>query len=65
MADKPKPEITPPPIHLEKQLIIAAIIIVVLGIVIILAGKLIIGGILALLGAVFGLGTQVSKNNKL
>jgi len=64
MSETPKPEFKPP-VHLNKQLIVAAIVIIVVGVIVIFAGKLIIGGILALLGAIFGLGTQVNRNNKL
>jgi hypothetical protein len=60
---KPAPKQPRP--RLFVPLIILAIFLFIAGIVILLVGKLIVVGILALLGSIFTLGTQVSRNNKL
>ncbi len=54
-----------PPVHLGKQLLVAAILLVVVGIVIIIIGKFIVGGVLALFGAIFGLSAQVMRDTEL
>ena len=48
-----------------KLAIIVAAVLLFVGIVVLLLGKLVVGGIIALLGAVFGVGSRVAKVNKL
>lgn len=45
--------------------IVVAIVLVIIGVIILILGKLVVGGIIALLGAIFGLSSQVTKNNSL
>ena len=55
---------TPPPAKLGLPSLITLIAFVVIGAVLIIFGKVVIAGIVALFGAVFGLSAQVSQNNK-
>ncbi|MGZ6005196.1 MAG: hypothetical protein ACXWLH_03520 [Candidatus Saccharimonadales bacterium] len=61
---KEKPEIQPKPARFLTPLILVTIAFIIIGVIVIFAGKAIVGGLLALLGAVFGLGSQVGKSNK-
>lgn len=53
----------PSPSKFKKQAIVVAIVLVVLGVIVIFVASAAAGGIIALLGAVFGLGAQVAKDN--
>jgi len=64
MSKTRKPIITPPPTKLGLPLLITLIAFVIIGAVLIVFGKVIIAGIIALFGAVFGLSAQVKQNNK-
>lgn len=61
MSETPKV----PKENYKKQLLMAAILLIVAGLVIAVLSKLIVGGIIFLLGAVFGVGAQVTGNNPL
>ena len=50
----------PSPSDFKKQVLYSAIVIIFVGVVVIIAASTFTGGIIALLGAVFGLGSQVS-----
>lgn len=54
----------PSPTQFWKQTVQVALVLVAIGVVVALLGKLIVGGIIVLLGAVCGLGSQVVKSNK-
>ena len=62
---KLKPAIDPGPPRLIAPLIIVASALVIIALVVLFLGKLILAGLIALLGAVFGVGAQVSKSSKL
>lgn len=47
----------------RQQAILVAIVLIVLGIIVFFIFSAIAGGVIALLGAVLGLGGQVAKNN--
>lgn len=64
--DKEQDTVTDPnPKQLTKQFIVVAVVLVIIGIIVLILGKLAVGGIITLLGAVFGLGTKVAGSNKL
>lgn len=60
----PELEIPEPP-KLSRQLLIIAVVLLVLGILAILFAKTIIAFIIFLLGAIMGIGAQVTKNHPL
>lgn len=55
----------PTPAKYRQQALLVALVLIVLGIIVLLIGKVVAGGVIALLGAVFGLGSQVIKSNPL
>jgi hypothetical protein len=60
---KPKDKITDPsPSKFRRQAILVAIVLIILGIIVFFVASAIAGGVIALLGAIFGLGSQVVKN---
>jgi len=63
MSEAPQ-KVTPPPPRLQLPLVITIVAFIIIAILLVIFGKLIIAGIIALLGAVFGLSAQVSQNNK-
>jgi hypothetical protein len=65
MEKQPDTVTDPSPKKFTKQFIVVAVVLVVIGIIILILGKLAVGGIITLLGAVFGLGTKVVDSNKL
>ena len=52
----------PSPNKFKRQAITVAIVLIVLGVIALIIGKVIVGGIIAVLGAVFGLGSQVVRD---
>lgn len=58
------PEVTedPTPSKYRNQALLVAAVLIILGIVVFFVFSAIAGGVVALLGAVFGLGSQVIKN---
>ena len=50
----------PSPSSFKKQVLYSAIVILILGILVVIFANIFTGGIIALLGAVFGLGSQVN-----
>lgn len=50
----------PSPSDLKKQILYSALVIIAVGIVVLVVASAFTGGIIALLGAIFGLGSQVS-----
>jgi len=59
------PESNPKPARFLVPLIIVTVVLIIIGVIVLIAGKLVVGGLIALLGAVFGLSSQVGKSNKL
>lgn len=55
----------PSPTQFWRLFFIVAAVLIIIGIVVLLIGKIIVGVIIALLGAAFGVGIQVSKNKNL
>lgn len=55
----------PEPPKLSRQLLIIAVVLLLLGILAILFAKTIIAFIIFLLGAIMGIGAQVTKNHPL
>ncbi|MBI3624531.1 hypothetical protein HY218_02770 [Candidatus Saccharibacteria bacterium] len=55
----------PSPAKFWRLFIIVAIVLVIIGVIVLVLGKLVVGGIITVIGAIFGLGGQVAKNNKL
>lgn len=55
----------PTPSSFRQQAILVAIVLIVLGIIVFIFASAIAGGVIAVLGAVFGLGSQVVKENQL
>ncbi len=53
----------PTPSKFRQQAIIVAIVLILLGIIVFFFASAVTGGVIALLGAVFGLGSQVVKEN--
>jgi len=60
----PQKAVDPSPSQFWKQAVQVALVLTAIGVVVALLGKLIVGGIIVLLGAVFGLSSQVARNNK-
>ncbi len=54
----------PTPTQYWKLILLSALVLVIVGIVVLLLGKVVVGGIIALLGAVFGLSARVTKQNQ-
>ncbi len=52
----------PSPSEFAKQAIIVALVLIVLGVIVFFFASAVAGGIIALLGAVFGLSAQVAKD---
>lgn len=52
----------PSPSKFKRQAIVVAIVLIVLGVIVIFVASAATGGIIALIGAVFGLGAQVAKD---
>jgi hypothetical protein len=65
MPDKTDKVEDPSPSNFWIQALVAAIVLVIIGIVVLIIGRVLVGGIIALLGAVFGIGSQVSRNSRL
>ncbi len=59
MADLEIPE----PQKLSKQLLLIAVVLIVVGVFIVVFAKVAVGIVVFLIGAVFGIGSQVSKDN--
>lgn len=55
----------PTPSRFNQQAIVVAVVLIIIGIVVFIIFSTIAGGVIALLGAIFGLGSQVAKNNSL
>lgn len=55
----------PNPSSFNKGVIISAVVIIALGILVLIFADVIVGFIIALLGAIFGLGSQVARDNSL
>ena len=55
----------PSPSKFRRQAILVAIVLIVLGIIVFFIFSAITGGIIAVLGAIFGLGSQVAKTTPL
>lgn len=51
----------PPTPKLSKQLLASALVLIVLGVVVAIFAKVFVGVVIGLLGAVFGIGSQVTK----
>ncbi len=49
----------------RKELLMTAIFLIVIGVVVAFLAKLVVGGIIFLLGVVFGAGTQLGRNDSL
>lgn len=64
MSDKVDKVEDPSPSKFWRLALIVAVVLVIVAIIVLIVGKLVVGGIIALLGAVFGLGLQVAKNNQ-
>lgn len=54
----------PSPTRYWKLILLSALALIVTGIVVLVIGKIAVGVIITILGAVFGLGAQVSRNNQ-
>lgn len=52
----------PSPSKFTRQAILVAIVLIVLGVLVLIFASAIVGGIIALLGAIFGLGSQVARD---
>jgi len=67
MTDTQKPTASgkQPPIRWRLGLIVAAIFVIVIAVLLVIFGKLIIAGLLGLLGAVFGVASQVVTDDVL
>jgi hypothetical protein len=52
----------PSPSKFRSQAILVAVVLIILGVIVFFIFSAIAGGVIALLGAVFGLGSQVAKN---
>lgn len=65
MTDQEKQPPVKVKIPFARQLLIAAIVVIIAAIVILIVGKVLFGGLLALFGAVLGVGSQVSRDTKL
>lgn len=65
----PKPPVDkvedPSPSQFWRLFLIVAVVLVLVGLVALIAGNLIVGGIITIMGAAFGVGGQVSKNKNL
>ncbi len=60
MADsKPDKAENPSPTNFWRLFLIVAVVLVIVGIIVLILGQLVVGGIIAVLGAVFGLGAKV------
>lgn len=55
----------PSPSKFWRLALIVAVVLVIIGVIVLIVGKLVVGGIITVLGAVFGLGTQVAKTSSL
>lgn len=55
--------VDPSPSKFRQQAILVAIVLIILGIIVFFVASAVAGGVIALLGAVFGLGSQVAKDN--
>lgn len=53
--------IDPSPSKYRTQALLVAVVLIILGIIALIIGRVIVGGIIALLGVIFGLGSQVIK----
>ena len=51
----------PPTPSLSKQLFMSAIVLILVGIVVAIIAKVFVGLVIGLIGAVFGIGSQVTK----
>ena len=51
------------PAKFRQQAILVAFVLIILGIIVLIFASAIAGAVIALLGAVFGLGSQVVKEN--
>ncbi|MEI6481267.1 MAG: hypothetical protein WCO19_03115 [Candidatus Saccharibacteria bacterium] len=55
----------PPKPNLSKQLLMTAVVLILVAIIVAIFAKAIIGFIIFLLGAIMGIGSQVTKDNPL
>ncbi|HSX24179.1 MAG TPA: hypothetical protein VLE74_03705 [Candidatus Saccharimonadales bacterium] len=53
----------PSPSKFRSQAVMVAIVLIILGIIVFFIASAIAGGVIALLGAAFGIGSQVAKDN--
>lgn len=62
MPEKTKDNVieNPTPAKFRKQFLIVAIVLIILGVIVFFIFSAIAGGVIALLGAVFGLGSKVT-----
>ncbi len=65
MADKVDKVEDPSPQKFWRLALIVAVILIIVGIIILILGKLVAGGIIALLGGIFGLGAKVASSSSL
>ncbi len=65
MPNKPDKVEDPNPMQFWKLFFIVAAVLVLIGTIVLIFGRLIVGLIIGLLGAAFGVGGQVSKNKNL
>ena len=65
MPDKVHKVEDPSPSQFWWLALVVAVVLIIIGIIILFIGKFIAGVIIALLGAAFGVGSQVSKNKNL
>lgn len=55
----------PSPLQFRKEFVLVAIVLVIIGIVVFIIASAFTGGIIALLGVIFGLGTRVAADAEL
>lgn len=53
----------PSPSKFRQQAVLVAVVLIILGIIVLIFASAIAGGVIAILGAIFGLGSQVVKEN--
>lgn len=52
----------PSPARFKKQVLLVAVVLVILGVVVFFLASAVAGGVIALLGSIFGLGAQVVRD---
>ncbi|HSX46515.1 MAG TPA: hypothetical protein VLF87_00795 [Patescibacteria group bacterium] len=62
MAEPKKVIVDPSPNKFRRQALVVAIVLIILGILVFIIASAIAGGVIALLGAIFGLGSQVARD---